>query len=87
MLKNITIPEGPQDGALGPHDVHTGLDPLPEEQRSVHLLIGIEDLSYDEAAQVPQVPISTVRFRLSRVREEMRQYLETDRGLVLRRVK
>jgi DNA-directed RNA polymerase specialized sigma24 family protein len=48
---------------------------LPVEQRSVLLLIGIEDLSYGEAARVLGVPIGTVMSRLSRGRERLRQYM------------
>ena len=48
---------------------------LPEEQRSVVLLIGVEDLSYEEAARVLGVPIGTVMSRLSRGRERLRRYI------------
>src|SRR5919199_534224 len=74
------------EAALGAHDVLAGLDLLPEEQRSVLLLVGVEDLSYEEAARVLHIPIGTVMSRLSRAREKMRQHLETGRGTVLRRV-
>ncbi len=64
-----------------------GLDALPEEQRSVLLLIAVEDLSYEQAARVLDVPIGTVMSRLSRGREKLKQCLETGRTTVLRRVK
>jgi RNA polymerase sigma factor (sigma-70 family) len=62
-------------------------DLLPEEQRSVLLLVGVEDLSYQETADVLRVPVGTVMSRLSRAREKMRQYLDRGRNPVLRRVK
>ena len=86
-LETIASPEGLQDSAVGARDVLAGLDLLPEEQRSVLLLVAVEDLSYEEAAQVLQVPIGTVMSRLSRAREKMRQYLEMGRASGLRRVK
>lgn len=46
---------------------------LPEGQREVLLLVGLEGMGYDEAAQVLNVPIGTVRSRLSRARETLRQ--------------
>jgi RNA polymerase sigma-70 factor, ECF subfamily len=68
---------------------------LPEEQRSVILLVGVEALSYDAASRVLGVPIGTVMSRLSRGRERLRQILNgnssggdsTDQGMALRRIK
>jgi RNA polymerase sigma-70 factor (ECF subfamily) len=48
---------------------------LPEEQRSVLVLIAVEDLSYEEAARVLGVPIGTVMSRLSRGRDRLRHYM------------
>jgi RNA polymerase sigma factor (sigma-70 family) len=79
--------EGLQESAVGTRDVLAGLDLLPEEQRSVLLLVGVEDLSYQETADVLRVPVGTVMSRLSRAREKMRQYLDRGRNPVLRRVK
>ena len=87
VLEHIASSEGSQESGVGVRDVLTGLDLLPEEQRSVLLLIAVEDLSYEETARVLQVPIGTVMSRLSRAREKMRQYLDAGRGSVLRRVK
>lgn len=55
------------------------LDTLPVEQRSVLLLVGVEDLTYGEAAQVLGVPVGTVMSRLSRGRERLRQVLNGSR--------
>ncbi len=86
-LDDIASGDGLQDAALGARDVLGSLDLLPEDQRSVLLLVAVEDLSYADAARVLGVPIGTVMSRLSRAREKMRGYLETGRPPVLRRVK
>ncbi|MRI55286.1 sigma-70 family RNA polymerase sigma factor [Methylobacterium sp. DB1607] len=68
-------------------DLLAGLDALPEEQRSVLLLVAVEDMSYAEAAAILGVPLGTVMSRLSRARERMRNFVETGRTGLLRRVK
>jgi len=65
--------DGGQDSALAHRDLLRAFSALPEEQRSVLFLIGVEDLSYKEAARVLGVPIGTVMSRLSRGRERLRQ--------------
>jgi RNA polymerase sigma-70 factor, ECF subfamily len=70
--------DGGQDWALEHRDLLRAFAALPEEQRSVLLLIGIEDLSYEQAARVLGVPIGTVMSRLSRGRERLRHYMNGD---------
>ncbi len=53
-------------------DLHKALRRLSNEQREVLLLIGLEQMSYDEAAKVLGIPIGTVMSRLSRGREQLR---------------
>ena len=86
-LEDVASEAGHQDGAVQARDVLAGLDALPEEQRSVLLLVGVEGLSYTEAASVLGVPRGTVMSRLSRGREKLRQVMETGRAVGLRRVK
>ena len=69
---------GGQVEALEHRDLLRAFARLPEEQRSVLVLVGVEDLSYDEAARVLAVPIGTVMSRLSRGRERLRQFLSGD---------
>ncbi len=76
-----------QEAGLEVQDVLAALDQLPEEQKSLLLLIGVEDFSYDDAARILGVPMGTVMSRLSRGRQKLRSILETGRATLLRRVK
>jgi RNA polymerase sigma-70 factor, ECF subfamily len=55
--------------------VQQALGELPDEQRLVVALVLIEGLSYQEAADVLQVPIGTVTSRLARGREALQAKL------------
>src|SRR3984957_1445031 len=48
---------------------------LPGEQREGILLVGLEGMSYETAANVLSVPVGTVRSRLSRGRDALRRLL------------
>ena len=65
-----------QEHGLQHRDLLRALESLPEEQRSVVLLVSVEDLSYVEVAEVLKIPIGTVMSRLSRGRERLRQAME-----------
>ena len=65
-----------QEHRLMYQDVLNKLAKLPEEQRSVPLLVAVEDLSYAEAAKVLSIPVGTVMSRLSRARERLQQELD-----------
>jgi RNA polymerase sigma-70 factor, ECF subfamily len=77
--------DGDQDRALARRDLMRGLATLPEEQRAVLLLVGVEDFSYEEAARILELPIGTVMSRLSRGRERLRRYMNGDHVPVRRR--
>jgi RNA polymerase sigma-70 factor (ECF subfamily) len=65
--------DGGQHSALEHRDLLRAFAALPQEQQAVLLLVGVEDLSYQEAARVLGVPIGTVMSRLSRGRERLRR--------------
>ena len=52
---------------------------LPREQREVVLLVGLEGMAYESVAQILGVPVGTVRSRLSRGRERLRELMSRDR--------
>ncbi len=64
----------PQQGKrLELRDLERAIAKLPEEQRSVVLLVGLEGMRYEEVAAVLGVPVGTIRSRLSRGRAALRK--------------
>src|SRR3954447_7127040 len=61
-----------QGDALIVRDLDRSISLLPVEQRSVLLLVTLEDMSYEEVARTLSIPIGTVMSRLSRAREKLR---------------
>jgi RNA polymerase sigma-70 factor (ECF subfamily) len=58
------------------HSTLEGFNRLGAEQRALLLLVGVEGLSYREAAEALDVPIGTVMSRLSRARQALRELTE-----------
>jgi RNA polymerase sigma-70 factor (ECF subfamily) len=56
-------------------DIDDALAKLPDDQRAVVLLVGLEQFTYEEAARVLDIPLGTVMSRLSRGRERLRLML------------
>lgn len=70
------LPQPQSSDRLEIRDLDAALQALPEEQRIVVLLVGLEQMSYDEAARMLEVPIGTVMSRLSRGRERLRRLMQ-----------
>jgi RNA polymerase sigma-70 factor (ECF subfamily) len=71
---------GRDPDSLELRDLASALARVPEEQRAVLLLVGLEQFTYDEAARVLDIPIGTVMSRLSRGRERLRVLIGGDAG-------
>ena len=54
---------------------------LDIDQREVVVLCGLQELSYDVVAEILRVPVGTVRSRLSRARQSLRQSLHSGTGM------
>ena len=64
------------DNALLLRSVSGLIDRLPVDQREVILLVCVEELSYQQAAEVLDVPIGTTMSRLARARTAIANALE-----------
>jgi RNA polymerase sigma-70 factor, ECF subfamily len=59
-------------------ELDRALSRLALGQRQVILLVGLEGMSYDNAAEILGIPIGTIRSRLSRGRQTLRELLDID---------
>src|SRR5678815_5963668 len=75
-----------QDGASTEvlTDLDRALSRLPEEFKTPLLLAEVEGLPLDEVAQIMDCPVGTVKSRIFRAKERLREYLK-DYGEELRR--
>lgn len=78
-----TPPE--QGQALVMRDLQAALARLPDEQREVVVLVGLEDMTYKQAAEITGVPLGTVMSRLARGRERLGQLMNGKSSAALRR--
>jgi len=72
-LQSVAAPHSDRDAAM---DLQRCLLQLPEEQRSVLLLVALEDMDYATVAKVTGVPIGTVMSRLSRGRARLQALMD-----------
>ena len=84
-LSRGTPPE--QESAVELSQLSDAIAGLPEPQRQVLLLVGLEGFSYADAAEALDVPVGTVMSRLSRTREDLRRTLDGETVSQIRRVK
>ena len=75
MAPVLTVQANAMD-VLQLRDLEAAIAKLPQEQRQVILLVGLEGMRYEEVALVLGVPVGTVRSRLSRGRDQLRRLMD-----------
>lgn len=65
-----------QEGSLDFEDFRAALDQLPEDQREAIILIGASGFSYEEAAEICDCAVGTVKSRVSRARARLAEMLQ-----------
>ncbi|MFO1057376.1 MAG: sigma-70 family RNA polymerase sigma factor [Dongiaceae bacterium] len=66
---------GGQEERIYLNNVQQAFDKLSTDHKEILLMIAVEGLQYEEAAAILNVPIGTVRSRISRARESLRELL------------
>jgi RNA polymerase sigma-70 factor, ECF subfamily len=64
-----------QPGILDMADFQHALDKLPDEQREALVLVGASGFSYEEAAQICEVAVGTIKSRVNRARVHLKTML------------
>jgi RNA polymerase sigma-70 factor, ECF subfamily len=54
----------------------SSIDALPEEMREYIVLLGLEGCSYEEIAELLGVPLGTVKSKVSRARQKLREIMK-----------
>jgi RNA polymerase sigma-70 factor (ECF subfamily) len=71
-----TVPEpstpAPQPGHIALAEMARAIDTLPLEQKEALLLVTLEGLAYQEAADILKIPLGTLMSRLGRARAALR---------------
>jgi RNA polymerase sigma-70 factor, ECF subfamily len=71
----------PEQGArLDFEDFRKALARIPLDQREALLLVGAEGLSYEEAAQICEVAVGTIKSRVNRARSRLVEMLAVEEG-------
>jgi RNA polymerase sigma factor (sigma-70 family) len=76
-------PEGLERELLGAH-LAAALEGIPAADRDALLLLAWADLDYEQIATALDIPLGTVRSRIHRARQRVREYLETAEDLQVR---
>lgn len=72
-----TIVPAVQESSIRLDQIRRAFDTLADDQREVLHLIAIEGLSYQNAADILNIPVGTVMSRLGRARAALRAFEET----------
>ena len=90
--EEIESPEWMRDPSAGPEErteeselrraLHHCIKTLVPDYRLMVILVDMEGMSYEEAAQVARVPVGTVKSRLARARMQIRKSLQSYRSLL-----
>jgi len=57
-------------------DLARAFDDLPRQEQQVVVMVGLEGMQYEDAAEALGVPMGTVKSRLSRARRRLRQLMD-----------
>lgn len=74
--ETMLVTRATQEEGLHMNDLQHALERLPDDRREALLLVGASGFSYEEAAQVCDVPIGTMKSRVARGRAQLHAILD-----------
>lgn len=72
-IDNEELNAPPQETVVELSMVSKAVDKLSEEQKQILVMICVQEMKYEEVAEALNIPIGTVRSRLSRARENLQK--------------
>lgn len=72
------IEQGAQESAMAMRDFQQAFATLPPEQREALTLVGASGLSYEEAAEICECAVGTIKSRVNRARARLTEILALD---------
>lgn len=76
VAERMLVMEADQEGPLHLGDMEAALQKLAPERREAVLLVGASGFSYEEAAEIAQCPIGTMKSRVARARADLARILD-----------
>ena len=77
VAERILVAPAAQEGPLHLSDMHRALLQLPPERREALLLVGAGGFSYEEAAQICDCAVGTIKSRVGRARATLSAMMES----------
>ena len=74
--RNLAGISAPPEQPLIMRDLQDAFNKLPGSFQEVIVLVAMEGMAYEEAAHILDIPVGTVRSRLSRARDQLRRTLD-----------
>lgn len=76
VAERVLVAPAGQESPLHLSDMHRALLTLPPERREALLLVGAGGFSYEEAAQICQCAVGTIKSRVGRARAALAQMID-----------
>jgi RNA polymerase sigma-70 factor (ECF subfamily) len=75
VVESLVACDGNQESRVALREFHRAFRRLPEHQRQALFLVGVQQLSYEDAARTARTTTGTMKSRVSRARDAMRDAL------------